>query len=109
MIVAAGITVTLGVRRLVDRRPAAGRAVPLGQVQFAYLIPVAVGGIEAAGATGAAGWTPLARPCLGAGLAGWVAFGSLTLARLLLRSLPPPAQQPTLAIDAAIAAAAGVA
>jgi tellurite resistance protein len=81
----------------------------LDQVHSAYLIPVAVGGIEATSAVGAAGWTALARLCFGAGLIGWAVFGGLTLARQLLRPVPPASLRPTLVIDAAVAAAVGTA
>jgi tellurite resistance protein len=81
----------------------------LDQVHSAYLIPVAVAGIEAASAAGAAGWTTLARLCFGAGLIGWAAFGGLTLARQLLRPVLPAPLRPTLIIDAAAAAAVGAA
>jgi tellurite resistance protein len=80
----------------------------LEQVSSAWLIPLAVCGIETATAASAAGWLALARLCLGAGLLGWAALGGLTLARLLLRPPPAGALQATMAIDAAIAAAAGV-
>jgi tellurite resistance protein len=70
---------------------------------------VSVAGIETASAASAAGWMPLARLCLGAGLLGWAAFGALTLARQILRPLPPPRMLPTAVIDAVIAAAVGVA
>jgi tellurite resistance protein len=81
----------------------------LDQIHSAYLIPVAVGGIEATSAVGAAGWTALARLCFGAGLIGWAVFGGLTLARQLLRPMPPTWLRPTLVIDAAVAAAVGTA
>ena len=109
LVVAVGIALTLGYGAWWTADRLQRGPVRLGEVHSGYLIPVAVGSIEAVGAASAAGRLPLARLCAGAGLLGWAAFGSLTLARLLLRPLPPVPLQPTLVIEAAIAAAAGVA
>lgn len=108
-IVAVGLAATAGYGAWWTAERILSGPVRLAQVHSAYLIPLAVGAVEAASAAHAAGWGPLARLCLGAALVGWAAFGGLTFARLLLCPLPAPPLQPTLAIDAAVAAAAGVA
>jgi tellurite resistance protein len=109
VIVALGLAATAGFGAWWTADRVLAGPIRLEQVHSAYLIPFAVGGIEAASAAHAAGWAPLARLCLGAGLFGWACFGALTFARLLLCGPPPSWLQPTLAIDAAVAAAAGVA
>jgi len=109
VVAAIGIALTMSFGAWWTAERVLGDGLRLDQVHSAYLIPMCVGGIEAADAASAADWGTLARLCLGVGVLGWAGFGSLTLARLVLRPLPAPPLRPTLAIDAAVAAAVGVA
>jgi tellurite resistance protein len=108
VIVALGSLLTLGYAGWWLAGRILGPGERLEQVHSGYLIPVPVAGFLASSAALAAGWAPVARLWFGAALAGWAGFGSLSLARLVLRPEPDPPLRPTMAIDAALAGAAGV-
>ncbi|GAA2641080.1 hypothetical protein GCM10010399_88530 [Dactylosporangium fulvum] len=74
-----------------------------------YVLPAVAGGLIAAIGAALAGWPGAARTFFGFGLVAWLLIGSVILARLYFRPPLPPALQPTLAIDVAPPALAGLA
>ncbi|WP_329458988.1 TDT family transporter [Streptomyces sp. NBC_01497] len=66
-----------------------------------YFLPTAAGGLIAAASAADVGQVRLGEIMLGLGVICWVMIGSVILARLFARPLPPPALQPTLAIEVA--------
>lgn len=81
----------------------------LDQVHPGYVLPAVAGGLIAAIGAAAAGWTGLARTFFGLGLLSWLVLESIILSRLYLRGPLPERLRPTLAIEAAPPALAGLA
>jgi tellurite resistance protein len=74
-----------------------------------YFLPTVAGGLIASAGAAAVGEHRLAEAMFGLGVICWLSLGSIILARLLFRPLPPDALLPTLAIEVAPAAVASLA
>jgi tellurite resistance protein len=74
-----------------------------------YVLPAVAGGLVAAIGAALAGWTGIAEAFLGLGALSWLLIGSVIMARLLLRPRLPAPLTPTLAIEVAPPALAGLA
>lgn len=74
-----------------------------------YFLPTIAGGLIASAGAADVGQRRLAEVMLGLGMICWLVLGSIILARLLLRPLPPGPLLPTLAIEVAPAAVASLA
>jgi tellurite resistance protein len=74
-----------------------------------YVLPAVAGGLIASIGAAVAGWTGLAHAFMGLGVVSWLLIGSVILARLLLRPPLPRPLTPTLAIEVAPPALAGLA
>jgi tellurite resistance protein len=74
-----------------------------------YFLPTVAGGLIASAGAADVGQRRLAEVMLGLGIICWLLLGSIILARLLFRPLPPAPLLPTLAIEVAPAAVASVA
>ncbi len=85
------------------------RPVDLDTFHPGYFLPTVAGGLVAAAAAASVGQHRLAEVMFGLGTVCWVVLGSIILGRLLFRPMLPPALQPTLAIEVAPAAVAGMA
>ncbi|MEE6262325.1 SLAC1 family transporter [Plantactinospora sonchi] len=81
----------------------------LDRMHPGYFLPTVAGGLVASATTAVVGQRLLSVLMLGLGLVCWLVIGSLTLNRLFFRPPLPPALIPTLAIEVAPAALAGVA
>ncbi|GAA2757873.1 TDT family transporter [Actinopolymorpha rutila] len=74
-----------------------------------YVLPAVAGGLIASIGAALAGWTALAHAFMGLGVLSWLLIGSVIMARLLFRPRLPAPLMPTLAIDIAPPALAGLA
>jgi tellurite resistance protein len=74
-----------------------------------YFLPTVAGGLIGAFTTAGVQLQALSELSFGIGIVSWFLLGSIVLNRLFFRPLFPPALIPTLAIEAAPAAMAGVA
>jgi tellurite resistance protein len=74
-----------------------------------YFLPTVAGGLIASAGAADVGQRRLAEVMLGFGMICWLILGSIMLARLLFRPLPPDPLLPTLAIEVAPAAVASLA
>jgi tellurite resistance protein len=74
-----------------------------------YFLPTIAGGLIASAGAADVGQRRLAEVMLGLGMICWLVLGSIILARLLLRPLPPGPLLPALAIEVAPAAVASLA
>jgi tellurite resistance protein len=74
-----------------------------------YFLPTVAGGLIASTGAADVGQRRLAEVMLGLGIVCWLVLGSIILARLLFRPLPPAPLLPTLAIEVAPAAVASLA
>ncbi|MFK3978906.1 hypothetical protein ACI2K4_00870 [Micromonospora sp. NPDC050397] len=83
--------------------------IDIDQIHPGYFLPTVAGGLIASAAASAVGQRTLADIMLGLGLICWLVLGSLILNRLFTRPALPAALVPTLAIEVAPAAVAGLA
>ncbi|MEU6606413.1 TDT family transporter [Streptomyces shenzhenensis] len=74
-----------------------------------YYLPTAAGGLVGGGAAAQVHLHTLAEASFGIGILSWLLIGSLLMNRLLVRPVLPPPLVPTLAIESAPPAVAGVA
>jgi tellurite resistance protein len=74
-----------------------------------YVLPAVAGGLIAAIGAGLAGWSGLCRTLFGLGLVSWLVIESVILTRLFFRPPLPSQLKPTLAIEVAPPALAGLA
>jgi tellurite resistance protein len=74
-----------------------------------YVLPAVAGGLIASIGAALAGWTGIAHALMGLGVLSWLLIGSVIMARLLFRPRLPAPLTPTLAIEAAPPALAGLA
>ncbi|MGI5239632.1 hypothetical protein [Dactylosporangium sp. CA-139066] len=74
-----------------------------------YVLPAVAGGLIAAIGAAQAGWPGLAQTFFGFGLVSWLVLEAIIVARLYLRGPLPPPLRPTLAIETAPPALAGLA
>jgi tellurite resistance protein len=81
----------------------------LDKLHSGYVLPAVAGGLIASIGAARAGWTGLAHAFMGLGVVSWLLIGSVILARLLLRPPLPRPLTPTLAIEIAPPALAGLA
>ncbi|MET7419904.1 hypothetical protein [Dactylosporangium sp. NPDC005555] len=81
----------------------------LDKLHPGYVLPAVAGGLIATIGAALAGWSGPARVLFGLGLVSWLVIESIVLARLCFRPPLPPQLQPTLAIQAAPPALAGLA
>jgi tellurite resistance protein len=81
----------------------------LEKLHSGYVLPAVAGGLIAAIGAAAAGWSGLAHAFMGLGVVSWLLIGSVIMARLLFRPPLPRPLTPTLAIDVAPPALAGLA
>ncbi|TWP38320.1 TDT family transporter [Leekyejoonella antrihumi] len=81
----------------------------LDRIHPGYFLPTVAGGLIAADGAAIVGQHRLAEAMFGLGVLCWIVLGSLILGRLLFRPMLPAALQPTLAIEVAPAAVAGLA
>ncbi|WP_432991633.1 hypothetical protein [Dactylosporangium sp. CA-233914] len=79
------------------------------QLHPGYVLPAVAGGLIAAIGAALAGWTGLARTFFGLGLVSWLVLEAIIVSRLYLRGPLPAPLRPTLAIEAAPPALAGLA
>ena len=73
------------------------------------MLPAVAGGLIAAIGAGLAGWSGLCRTLFGLGLVSWLVIESVILTRLFFRPPLPSQLKPTLAIEVAPPALAGLA
>ncbi|MGK5741279.1 hypothetical protein [Micromonospora sp. URMC 103] len=81
----------------------------IDQINPGYFLPTVAGGLIASAAASAVGQRTLATIMLGLGLVCWLVLGSLILNRLFVRPMLPAPLVPTLAIEVAPSAVAGLA
>jgi tellurite resistance protein len=81
----------------------------LDKLHSGYVLPAIAGGLIAAIGAALAGWTGIAHAFMGLGVLSWLLIGSVIMARLLFRPPLPQPLTPTLAIDVAPPALAGLA
>ncbi|GAA3708272.1 dicarboxylate transporter/tellurite-resistance protein TehA [Nonomuraea antimicrobica] len=81
----------------------------LDRFHSGYVLPAVAGGLIASIGAARAGWTAIAHAFMGIGLVSWLLIGSVILARLLFRPRLPAPLMPTLAIEIAPPALAGLA
>jgi tellurite resistance protein len=81
----------------------------LDKLHSGYVLPAVAGGLIASIGAAHAGWTGLAHAFMGLGVVSWLLIGSVILARLLVRPPLPRPLTPTLAIEVAPPALAGLA
>jgi len=79
------------------------------RVHSGYVLPAVAGGLIASIGAALAGWTGIAEAFLGLGVLSWLFIGAVIMARLLLRPRLPVPLRPTLAIEVAPPALAGLA
>ncbi|MGW0227211.1 SLAC1 family transporter [Actinopolymorpha singaporensis] len=81
----------------------------LDRLHPGYVLPAVAGGLIASIGAALAGWTALAHAFMGLGVLSWLLIGSVIMARLMFRPRLPAPLTPTLAIDVAPPALAGLA
>jgi tellurite resistance protein len=81
----------------------------LDKLHPGYVLPAVAGGFIATVGAALAGWSGVAQTFFGLGLVSWLVIDSIILARLYFRPPLPPELQPTLAIEVAPPALAGLA
>ena len=81
----------------------------LDRLHPGYVLPAVAGGLIASIGAAVAGWTAVAHAFMGLGVVSWLLIGSVIMARLLFRPRLPAPLMPTLAIDVAPPALAGLA
>jgi tellurite resistance protein len=81
----------------------------LDKLHTGYVLPAIAGGLIAAIGAALAGWTGIAHAFFGLGVLSWLLIGSIIWARLLLRPPLPRSLIPTMAIEVAPPAIAGLA
>jgi tellurite resistance protein len=81
----------------------------LEKLHSGYVLPSVAGGLIAAIGAALAGWSGLAHAFFGLGVVSWLLIGSVTMARLLFRPPLPQPLTPTIAIEVAPPALAGLA
>jgi tellurite resistance protein len=81
----------------------------LDKLHSGYVLPAVAGGLIASIGAALAGWTGLAHAFMGLGVLSWLLIGSLIMSRLLFRPPLPRPLTPTLAIEVAPPAIAGLA
>jgi tellurite resistance protein len=81
----------------------------LDKLHSGYVLPAVAGGLIASIGAALAGWTGIAHAFMGLGVLSWLLIGSLIMARLLFRPPLPRPLTPTLAIEVAPPALAGLA
>ncbi|MGC9665337.1 hypothetical protein ACNTMW_02140 [Planosporangium sp. 12N6] len=74
-----------------------------------YVLPAVAGGLIASIGAALAGWTGVAHAFMGLGVVSWLLIGSVIMARLMFRPRLPAPLTPTLAIEVAPPALAGLA
>jgi tellurite resistance protein len=81
----------------------------LDRLHSGYVLPAVAGGLIASIGAALAGWTGIAHAFMGLGVLSWLLIGSVIMARLLFRPRLPAPLTPTLAIEVAPPALAGLA
>lgn len=81
----------------------------LDRLHSGYVLPAVAGGLIASIGAALAGWTGIAHAFMGLGVVSWLLIGSVIMARLLFRPGLPAPLTPTLAIEVAPPALAGLA
>jgi tellurite resistance protein len=81
----------------------------LDRLHSGYVLPAVAGGLIGSIGAARAGWTGIAHALMGLGVVSWLLIGSVIMARLLFRPRLPAPLTPTLAIDVAPPALAGLA
>jgi tellurite resistance protein len=81
----------------------------LDRLHSGYVLPAVAGGLIGSIGAALAGWTSLAHAFMGLGVLSWLLIGSVIMARLLFRPRLPAPLTPTLAIEVAPPALAGLA
>jgi tellurite resistance protein len=81
----------------------------LDRLHSGYFLPAVAGGLIASIGAALAGWTGIAHALMGIGVVSWLLIGSVIMARLLFRPRLPAPLTPTLAIEVAPPALAGLA
>jgi tellurite resistance protein len=81
----------------------------LDKLHSGYVLPAVAGGLIASIGAAPAGWTGLAHAFMGLGVLSWLLIGSVIMARLMFRAPLPRPLTPTLAIEVAPPALAGLA
>ncbi|MEW1843229.1 hypothetical protein AB0392_35260 [Nonomuraea angiospora] len=81
----------------------------LDRLHSGYVLPAVAGGLIASIGAARAGWTALAHAFMGVGVVSWLLVGSVIMARLMFRPRLPAPLLPTLAIEIAPPALAGLA
>ncbi|GII23233.1 TDT family transporter [Planosporangium mesophilum] len=81
----------------------------LDTLHSGYVLPAVAGGLIASIGAALAGWTGLAHAFMGLGVLSWLLIGSVIMARLMFRAPLPRPLKPTLAIEVAPPALAGLA
>jgi tellurite resistance protein len=81
----------------------------LDRLHSGYVLPAVAGGLIASIGAALAGWTGIAHALMGLGVLSWLLIGSVIMARLLFRPRLPAPLTPTLAIEVAPPALAGLA
>jgi tellurite resistance protein len=81
----------------------------LDRLHPGYVLPAVAGGLIASIGAARAGWTGIAHAFMGLGVLSWLLIGSVIMARLLFRPRLPAPLTPTLAIEVAPPALAGLA
>ncbi|NJC82408.1 TDT family transporter [Planosporangium mesophilum] len=81
----------------------------LDRLHSGYVLPAVAGGLIASIGAALAGWTGIAHAFMGLGVVSWLLIGSAIMARLMFRPRLPAPLTPTLAIEVAPPALAGLA
>ena len=81
----------------------------LDRLHSGYVLPAVAGGLIASIGAALAGWTGIAHAFMGLGVLSWLLIGSVIMARLLFRPRLTAPLTPTLAIEVAPPALAGLA
>jgi tellurite resistance protein len=81
----------------------------LDRLHSGYVLPAVAGGLIGSIGAALAGWTSLAHAFMGLGVVSWLLIGSVIMARLMFRPRLPAPLTPTLAIEVAPPALAGLA
>jgi tellurite resistance protein len=81
----------------------------LDRLHSGYVLPAVAGGLIGSLGAALAGWISVAHAFMGLGLVSWLLIGSVIMARLLFRPRLPAPLTPTLAIEVAPPALAGLA
>ncbi|MBE1489215.1 SLAC1 family transporter [Plantactinospora soyae] len=92
-----------------DHRAVDLRRIDIDQIHPGYFLPTVAGGLIASAAASDVGQHTLANIMLGLGLICWLVLGSRILNRLFIRPPLPTPLVPTLAIEVAPSAVAGLA